>query len=61
MVGDPILLIEDSPEDFEATVRALRRAGLANPLHRCEDGEEALDYLYGRGRYAPPAGALAPA
>ena len=60
MTGDQILLVEDSPEDFVATVRALRRAGLANPLHRCEDGEEALDYLYGRGRYAPPAMARRP-
>lgn len=48
----PILLVEDSPEDVEATVRALRRAGLANPIFRCEDGEDALDYLHRRGRYA---------
>jgi two-component system response regulator len=46
-----ILLVEDSPEDFEATVRALRKAGLANPIVRCEDGDEALDYLHRRGRY----------
>jgi CheY-like chemotaxis protein len=54
----PILLVEDSPEDFEATVRALRRAGLANPIYRCEDGDEALDFLRRRGAYADPA--LAP-
>jgi two-component system response regulator len=47
-----ILLVEDSPEDFEATVRALRKAGLANPIVRCEDGDDALDYLHQRGRYA---------
>jgi CheY-like chemotaxis protein len=47
-----ILLVEDSPEDFEATVRALRKAGLANPIARCEDGDDALDYLHRRGRYA---------
>lgn len=51
----PILLVEDSPEDFEATVRALRRAGLANPILRCEDGDQALDYLHRRGAYADPA------
>ena len=56
----PILLVEDSPEDFEATVRALRRAGLANPILRCEDGDEALDYLHRRGRYADPATAPRP-
>jgi CheY-like chemotaxis protein len=47
--------VEDSPEDFEATVRAFRRSGLKNPVRRCEDGEEALDYLFRRGRYADPA------
>ncbi len=47
-----ILLIEDSPEDYEATLRALTRSGLANPIFRCDDGESALDYLYHRGKYA---------
>jgi two-component system response regulator len=50
-----ILLVEDSPEDYEATVRALRKAGLANPIWRCEDGEEALNYLLRREAYADPA------
>lgn len=50
-----ILLVEDSPEDYEATVRALRRAGLVNPIVRCEDGDDALDYLHRRGRYSDPA------
>lgn len=50
----PILIVEDSPEDFAATHRALRRAGLANPILRCEDGDEALDYLHRRGHYADP-------
>lgn len=52
--SQPILLVEDSPEDYEATVRAFRKSGLKNPIHRCEDGEEALDYLFRRGRYADP-------
>jgi len=56
----PILLVEDSAEDAEATVRALRRAGLANPIHHCHDGDEALDYLRRRGQYAPPASAPRP-
>lgn len=55
-----ILLVEDSPEDFEATERAFRRAGLKNPIHRCADGDEALDYLYRRGRYADPAASPTP-
>jgi CheY-like chemotaxis protein len=62
MVGpkQPLLLVEDSPEDFEATVRALRRAGLANPIHHCEDGDDALDYLFRRGAYAELASAVPP-
>jgi CheY-like chemotaxis protein len=44
-----ILVIEDSPADYEATVRALRKAGLANPILRCCDGDEALDFLFRRG------------
>jgi len=49
-----ILIVEDSPEDFEATVRVLRRSGLKNSIYRCQEGEEALEYLYRRGRYADP-------
>src|SRR3712207_4925518 len=55
-----ILLVEDSPEDYEVTVRAFRKANLANPVQRCCDGEEALDYLYRRGRYADAARAPRP-
>lgn len=48
----PILIVEDSHEDYEATLRAFRKSGLANPVFRCEDGDEALDYLFRRGTYA---------
>ncbi|HWM90555.1 MAG TPA: response regulator [Thermoanaerobaculia bacterium] len=58
--SQPILLVEDSPEDYEATLRAFRRSGLKNPVQRCEDGEEALNYLYRRGEYADPAKAPRP-
>jgi CheY-like chemotaxis protein len=53
--SQPILLVEDSPEDFEATQRAFQKSGLKNPLVRCEDGDQALDYLHRRGEYADPA------
>jgi len=56
-----ILLVEDNPEDYEATQRALRKAGLANPLVRCEDGDQALNYLFQRGPFADPASAPRPA
>jgi two-component system response regulator len=46
-----ILLVEDNPEDAEMTLRALRKRNLANQLHWVRDGEEALDYLFCRGRY----------
>jgi two-component system response regulator len=52
--GQTILIVEDSPEDYEATVRAFRKSGLINSICRCENGEEALDYLYRRGVYADP-------
>lgn len=47
-----ILIVDDSDDDFDATDRALRKdKNLKNPLHRCEDGKEALEYLFRRGRY----------
>jgi CheY-like chemotaxis protein len=52
--NQPILLVEDSPEDYEATVRAFKRSGLKNPIVRCEDGDSALDYLFRRGSYSDP-------
>lgn len=48
-----ILIIEDNDDDFEATERALcRKKSLSNPIFRCRDGQEALDYLKGNGQYA---------
>ncbi|HEY2338832.1 MAG TPA: response regulator [Burkholderiales bacterium] len=47
-----ILLVEDSPQDAEMTLRALRKRNLANRLHWVKDGEEALEYLFCTGRYA---------
>lgn len=52
--NQPILLVEDSPEDYEATVRAFNKSGLKNPIVRCDDGDSALDYLFRRGSYADP-------
>jgi CheY-like chemotaxis protein len=54
MLSQPILLVEDSPEDYETTERALRKSGLKNPIFRCADGDEALDFLHRRGRFADP-------
>lgn len=40
-----ILIVEDSEDDYEYTEQALREANLKNPIHRCVDGQDALDYL----------------
>ena len=47
-----ILLVEDSNEDFEATIRAFKKSQLHNPVFRCENGDQALDYLFSRGIYS---------
>jgi len=46
-----ILLVEDSPRDAELTIRALKKNHLANHLVHVEDGAEALDFLFARGKY----------
>lgn len=56
-----ILIVEDSPEDYESMMRAFNRAGLKNPTARCEDGDEALDYLFRRGAYSDPSTSPRPA
>jgi two-component system response regulator len=46
-----ILIIEDNPVDAELTVRALKKQNLANELYVVEDGEEALDFIFNRGKF----------
>ncbi len=58
--SQPILLVEDTPEDAEATLRAFKKAGMANPIFHCKDGDDALDYLRQKGRYADPGKAPRP-
>jgi DNA-binding response OmpR family regulator len=47
-----ILLVEDNPNDAELTMEGLTEHNLANRVDWVKDGEEALDYLFGRGKYA---------
>jgi len=47
-----ILLVEDDPKDVELTLTALDEYHLANEVVVAADGEQALDYLCCRGRYA---------
>ena len=51
---DPIdiLLVEDNPQDAELTARALKKRNFANRLFVVENGAEALDFIFCRGRYA---------
>jgi CheY-like chemotaxis protein len=63
MIGkftQPLLVIEDSDEDFEAFSRVLHQHAVINPIFRCTDGDEALDYLYRTGIYGDPQTAPRP-
>jgi CheY-like chemotaxis protein len=46
-----LLLVEDNPNDVELTLSALSEARLANEIVVANDGEQALDYLFRRGRH----------
>jgi two-component system response regulator len=47
-----ILLVEDSPEDLELTLRALRKANVGNRIEVARDGAEALDFIFCEGAHA---------
>lgn len=50
-----ILVVEDSPDDQILTLRALRNASQRNPIILLEDGQEALDFLFGTETEEPSA------
>jgi len=54
MIGEPltILLVEDNPDHAELVIRNMADFQVANNIIHVEDGEAALDYLHGRGKYA---------
>ena len=45
-------MVEDDPKDVELTLTALEEYNLANEVVVARDGEEALDYLYCRGKFS---------
>lgn len=61
MNAKTILLVEDNPQDEMLTLRALRRANLANRIDVARDGQQALDYLFREGGFANREGPGLPA
>jgi len=47
-----ILLVEDNLNDAELTIRALKKANLANRLVHLKDGAEALDFIFAKGKFS---------
>jgi two-component system response regulator len=50
--GVEILIVEDSQDDLDMTLRALRKAKLANRIQVARDGAEALEFINGTGAHA---------
>ena len=61
ILKQPLLVIEDSDEDFTALKRTLNKVRVSHPVYRCEDGEDALDFLYRQGEYENEATSPRPA
>ncbi|WP_445630031.1 response regulator [Nostoc sp. DSM 114167] len=49
---EPLLVVEDSNEDFRMLQRLMRRMSVQNPIHRCTNGDEVLEFLYQQGNDA---------
>jgi len=47
-----ILLVEDNPSDVKLTLKALHKHNLANSVFVVNDGEEALNYIFSRGKFS---------
>lgn len=52
MTDKTLLLVEDNPQDEMLTLRALKKANVANRIDVVRDGQQALDYLFRQGDYA---------
>ncbi len=52
MKSGTILLVEDNPDDEVLALRALKKAQTKNNVVVTRDGQEALDYIFGKGKYS---------
>ena len=52
MANKSILLVEDNPDDVDLTLHALKKNNIKNEIVVAYDGAEALDYLFGTGKYS---------
>jgi len=52
MASKSILLVEDNPDDVDLTLHALKKNNIKNEIVVAYDGAEALDYLFGTGKYS---------
>jgi two-component system response regulator len=52
MLSKLILLVEDNPDDELLTLRALKKANVANRIEVVRDGAEALEFVFATGNYA---------
>lgn len=50
-LNEPLLVVEDSNEDFRMLQRLMRRLAVQNPIYRCTNGDEVLEFLYQEGNY----------
>ena len=55
-----ILLVEDNPREAELTLKPLRELDGANRIEVVRDGEEALDFMFGRGAFRQEVGSPLP-
>ena len=52
MENKTVLLVEDNLDDVELTLRALKKNNIKNDITMVNDGAEALDFLFGKGKYS---------
>lgn len=52
MSNKTILLVEDNPDDVDLTLRALKKNNIKNKIVVAYDGAEALDFLFGTGKFS---------